>query len=77
MAPELHLFIYIYTNQLWDNVSLKAYKPGGKYESGFQNEVEMLSLVKMNLKSSLVSYIVNYIDMFTISGAKCYVVFRL
>ena len=53
------------------NLAVKAYKPGGKYESGFQNEVEMLSLVKMNLKSSPVSYIVNYIDMFTVSGAKC------
>ena len=53
------------------NLALKVYKAGAKYEFAFQNEVKMLSLVQMNSKSSQASFIVNYIDMFTISGERC------
>ncbi len=53
------------------NLAVKVYKPGEKYEVAFENEVKILSLVKMNSKSSLSSFIVNYIDVYALCGEKC------
>ena len=58
-------------NSFGRNLAVKCYNSGAKYEFAFQNEFKMLSLVKANSQSSLVSFIVNIIDIYTISGEKC------
>lgn len=54
-------------------LAVKVCKPSWKYEFTFEHEIQTLSLVKSSLKPGLKSFIVNYIDLFTISGRKCIV----
>ena len=58
-------------NKSGRNLAVKVYKPSWKYEFTFEHEIQILSRVRMNLKPGFTSFIVNYIDTFTISGKKC------
>lgn len=62
---------YKIKNKRGENLALKVYKAGAKYELSFKNEVQLLSDVKMYCKSGMVQNVVNYIHSCTIWERNC------